>query len=104
MPWRLAAIALTAILSSLAAGILALPYAMRAFVRGLDATLNGSVWFAATVGTGMDAWSITGTIGRAVGNALLTSEALAIGGVLVAVAALALYGLQRLLGVEEESS
>jgi hypothetical protein len=104
MPWRLAAIAVVAVLTSLAAGPLVLPYVMWALVRGMDATLNSSVWFAATVGTGMDAWSITGTVGRAIGSTLLAPEALAIGGVLVAVAALALYGLQRLLGIEEESS
>jgi hypothetical protein len=104
MRWRLVAIACVAILSSLAAAVVVVPFALRALVRGLDLTLNGSVWFAASVGTGMDAWTITATVGRAVGSALLTQQALAAGGGLVLLAALALYGLQRLLGFEEESS
>ncbi len=104
MRWRLVAVACVAILSSLAAAVVIVPLAFRALVRGLDLTLNGSVWFAASVGTGMDAWTITATLGRAVGSALLTQQALAMGGALVVLAALALYGLQRLLGFEEESS
>lgn len=104
MRWRLVAVACVAILSSLAAAVVIVPLAFRALVRGLDLTLNGSVWFAASVGTGMDAWTITATLGRAVGSALLTQQALGLGGALVLLAALALYGLQRLLGFEEESS
>ena len=67
-------------------------------------TSNACVWFAGSLGAGVDMWTILATIVRAAGAALISGQALAVVGGLVLVGAIALYGLQRLLGSEEESS
>jgi hypothetical protein len=66
--------------------------------------VNASVWLAASLSAGADSWTILTTIGRAMGNALASPQAFMIIGGLVLAGAVALYGLQRLLGSEEESS
>src|SRR5688572_17361753 len=103
MRWRRAGLWLLALVLSGAAAVLALPLAVRAVVRALQFSLAGAVWLAASFGTGADAWTIFTTVAGAVGRALLTTRALALVGGLVLVSAIALYGLQRLLGLEEES-
>jgi hypothetical protein len=85
------------------AGYLLLPLAVQAFVELLGLFLHAAVWLASALSSGTDAWTIAGTVGRAVGNAFMSTEALAVMAVLVLVGALALYALQRLLGFEEES-
>ena len=85
-------------------GYFLLPLLVRGFVRGLELTVNACVWFAGSLSAGADGWTILTTIGRAVGNVLISPEAFFVVGGLVLVGALALYGLQRLLGSEEESS
>jgi hypothetical protein len=89
--------------ASVAGAYLLLPLAVHAFIRGLDLTLNGCIWIAAAFTNGTDAWTIFLTIGRAAGTALLETGALTVLGGLVLVGAAAVYGLQRLLGSEEES-
>ena len=79
-----------------------LPVAAWALVRSLTAALNGAVWLAAAIGSGADAWTIVRTVGNAVAGTLITPEASAGVAALVIVGALALYGLQRLLGSEED--
>ena len=101
---RLAGIAMVAIVATLAAAYLLLPAAVWVFVRALTLTLNACVWLAASLSSGADGWTIAGTIGRAAAGALMTPQASGVVVGLVAVGALALYGLQRLLGSEEESS
>jgi hypothetical protein len=101
---RLVGLGTMAAATSLVAGFLLLPLAVRMFVRALLLTSNASVWFAASLGAGVDAWTILATIGRAAGSVLISTELLAIVGGLALVGALALYGLQRLLGSEQESS
>jgi hypothetical protein len=86
-----------------AAVFLLLPLAARGFVRGLELTVNASVWLAASLSTGANAWTILKTVGQAVGAALISPQAFAVVGALVLVGGVALYGLQRLLGSEEES-
>jgi hypothetical protein len=93
-----------AVAATLAAAYLLLPAAVRVFVGALTLTLNGCVWLAASIGSGVDGWTIAATIGRAAAGALVTPEASGLIAALVLVGALALYGLQRLLGSEEESS
>jgi hypothetical protein len=81
-----------------------LPVAAWAFVRALTVTLNGSVWVAAAIGSGADGWTIVRTVANAAGEALATPQASGGIAALVIVGALALFGLQRLLGSEEDSS
>ena len=85
----------------------------RAFERGgsvidamiaTSAVLSVVVPQATSLGSDANAWSILKAVGRAGGRALITTRALAVVGILVLVSALALYGLQHLLGREEESS
>jgi hypothetical protein len=101
---RLTGFAIALVAAIAAAGYFLLPLVVRAFIRGLQVTVNASVWFAASLSAGADAWTIVSAVGRAVGSALASPQAFMIVGTLVLVGALALYGLQRLLGSEEESS
>jgi len=88
-----------------AAGVfLVLPLAVRAFVRAIVLTSTACVWFAGSLGAGVDLWTIVTTIGRSAAAALVSPQALAAIGGLLVIGALALYGLQRLLGSEKESS
>src|SRR5688572_25160309 len=105
MGWRrVAGLAIAAIAATMAAAFLLLPLMVRGFVRAIQGTVNASVWMAASLGSGSDAWTIVSTLGRAAAAALVTPRALAGIAALVLVSAVALYGLQRLLGYEGESS
>lgn len=101
---RLAGFALATVVAIVAAAYVLLPLVVRAFVRGLELTVNACVWFAASLSAGADAWTILSTVGRAAASALVSPQAFVVVGGLVLVGAVALYGLQRLLGSEEESS
>jgi hypothetical protein len=89
---------------TVAAAYFLLPVAAWAVVRALTMTLNGSVQVAAAFGSGADGWTIVTALARAVGNAMATPQLSGAIAVLVVVGALALFGLQRLLGSEEDSS
>ena len=101
---RLAGLGILAVTTSVAAAFLLLPVAVRGFLRALDVTVNAFIWFAASLSAGADAWTIGAAIGRALASVLITPRAVAVIAILVLIGALALYGLQRLLGFEEESS
>ena len=104
MGWRrLAGLATVVVAVPIVAAFLVLPLMVPGFVRAVAATVNGAVWVAASLGSGSDAWTITSTLARASAAALVTPRALAVIAGLVLVSAVALYGLQRLLGYEEES-
>jgi hypothetical protein len=83
---------------------LLLPLAIRAMVRALTLTVNGCVWVAASMSAGADPWTLAGAVGRAAADTLVTREASGVLLALAIVGALAFYGLQRLLGSDEESS
>ena len=105
MGWRrLAGLAIGSIAATMAAAFLLLPLMVQGFVQAVQGMVNASVWMAASLGSGSDAWTIFSTIGRAAAAALVTPRAIAGIAALVIVSAVALYGLQRLLGYEEESS
>jgi hypothetical protein len=101
---RLAGVAIVGIVAAGAGTFLLLPLLIGWFVRGLELTVNACVWLAASLGAGVDAWTIASSVGRAAAAALVTPRALGIIAGLVLIGAVALYGLQRLLGYEEESS
>ncbi len=101
---RLVGLGLGAVLAAAISAYLLLPVVVRGLTQALTLALNGSVWIAASLSSGMDAWTIVTTIGRTAGSALITPRASTAIGVLVLVAGVALYGLQRLLGSGEESS
>lgn len=86
-----------------AAAYLLLPIAAWAFVRALTTTLNGCMWLAASISSGTDTWTIVQTVGKAAAGAFATPEISGVIIALVIVGALALFGLQRLLGSEEDS-
>ena len=100
---RLAGIGVVAVVAILGAGYLVLPIAAWAFVRALTSTLNGCIWLAASISSGNDAWTIVQTIGKAAAGAFVTPQVSGAIIMLVVVGALALFGLQRLLGSEEDS-
>lgn len=85
-------------------GLLAIPLVVRALVWTLELMVGFSVWLVTVASRGEDARTIVTTVVRAMGLALATPQALGVVGALVFVAALALYGLKRLLDSEEEES
>jgi hypothetical protein len=101
---RLVGIGTLAAVIAAGTAFILLPLAVRAFFHAIVLTSNACVWFAGSLGAGVDMWTILATIGRSAGAALINAQALAIAGGLVLAGAIALYGLQRLLGSEEESS
>ena len=92
-----------AVAAILATAYLLLPIAAWAFVRALTTTVNGCVWVAASISSGADTWTIVRTIGRAVATTLMTPQVSGLIVALVAVGAISIFGLQRLLGSEEDS-
>lgn len=101
---RLAGAGLVSLVASVAALYMVLPLVARALVRVLTLTVSGCVWLAASLSSGADPWSIAGAVLRAAGGALATREASILLLGLVVLGALAFYWLQRLLGMDEESS
>jgi len=89
---------------SLVGVLVAIPFLVRGMVRALELMVSGSVWLATSVGSGADTWTIVGTIGRAVGLALVTPKALGVSGALLLVGAAALAGLRQLLDSEERAA
>jgi hypothetical protein len=101
---RLAGIGVVAVAGTIAGGYVALPVAAWLFVRALTAMLNGAVWLAATISSGDDAWTIVTTVATATFNVFSTPQVSGGIAALTVVGAAAIFGLQRLLGSEEESS
>jgi hypothetical protein len=101
---RLAGIGVVAVTAILATAYLLLPVAVWAFVRALTLTLNGCIWLAASISSGSDGWTIIRAIARATVGALATPQVSGVIVALVIIGAVALFGLQRLLGSEEDSS
>jgi hypothetical protein len=90
--------------ASIAAVSLLLPLALRLFVRAIELTMKACVWVARSLSVGMSLWSMARVVVRNAAGMMVSGEATAALAVLVLVGALAAYGLQRLLGSEEESS
>jgi hypothetical protein len=103
-PSRLAGVAVLSVAGTVAAVFFLLPLAVEGLLRLLDFTLNACVWLAASFSNGADGWTILSAIARAAVELLLSTRALTVVSSLVLVGAAALYGLQRLLGSEGESS
>jgi hypothetical protein len=93
------------VLGAVAAGgalFLLIPFAARAFVRGIVLLAAGCAWLATSLSTGVSVWTLAGTVWRSATGAVSTPTfSIALWG-LVVLGALAFYWLQRLLGSEEE--
>jgi hypothetical protein len=101
---RLAGVALVVVTVVMAAGYALLPLAVAAFTSSIDLLLNAGVWLATLAGGGADRSTILLAIARELVRALGSTDAIGIIAALILVSAAALYGLQRLLGLEEESN
>ena len=99
---RLAGLAILGAVVASGIAILVIPFAARAFVRGIVLLAAGCVWLATSLSTGVSVWTMLGTIWQGTAGALATPAASAALWGLVVIGALALYWLQRLLGAEEE--
>jgi hypothetical protein len=99
----LAGIGVVAVTAIVATAYLVLPIAAWAFVRALTMTLNGCIWLAASISSGTDGWTIVQTVARAAAGTLITPQVSGAIVALVVLGAIALFGLQRLLGSEEDS-
>jgi hypothetical protein len=95
---------LVALAASMAGAFIVLPLAIRGFVRALQLAIDASVWVAASLSAGVDAWTIASSVIRTVVGAMATTEAFVVVLGLVGVGGAALFGLQRLLRGEQESS
>ena len=84
------------------AGYLLIPLAARTFVRAVAWLATGSVRVATSLSSGSSLWTIGGSVWSGTTAALVTPTASAALWVLVLIAVLALYGLQRLLDSDEE--
>jgi hypothetical protein len=102
--WRRAGLAAFATTAGIAAGFVLVPLAARGLVAGLDVTLDAFIWLTLSFDADTDVWTMAAAIGRAAASSLMTPRALAGLGMLILISSLALYGLQRLLSSEEESS
>ena len=100
---RVAGLALTATVLGWLTLRMLLPFAAHAFVRTIELIMNGFVAAAMSLSVGASLWSIVGTLGRNAAGLLNTRQASLGVTLLKTVGALAAYGLQRLLGSDEES-
>ena len=102
--WRRAGLAAVAAALAIGASFLLVPYAVRALVAALDLALDACIWLTLSFDAEADVWTVLAAIGRAAAGLFMTRRALAGLVTLVLLSSLAMYGLQRLLGAEEESS
>jgi len=100
---RVAGLALVTISLAVVTARSLVPLAARAFIRAIELTMNACVLFATSLSMGMSVGSILGTIGRNAAGLLSTRQGSLGLTLLMAVGAVAAYGLQRLLGSDEES-
>lgn len=104
-PWgRWTILGLLAIASSVAAVIWLLPFTVRGFVRALEMAVDGCVWLAMSLSAGMSIWSVVRRVMRTAAALMISPAATVALAALVVVGVSAAYGLQRILGSEEESS
>ncbi|HEX4347132.1 MAG TPA: hypothetical protein VHZ73_06145 [Vicinamibacterales bacterium] len=101
---RLAGISIAAVVLLAGAAYALLPLAIEALTATIDLTLNAGVSLATLVGGGADLSTILIAIGREVFRALASPRVLGVIAALVLLSAGALYGLQRVLALEEESN
>ena len=105
MDWRrVAGLGAVSLALAIPAVVYGLPLAVRAFVRAIALILSACVWFAMSLSAGVSVWTLIAAVTQATAAALTTPRASAILAALVAIAAVAAYGLQRLLGSEREHS
>ena len=95
---RLVGLALAAIGSAVLVVGLLVPFAAHGFVRAIELTTNACVALAMSVSVGASMWSTLGTVGRHAADLLGTKQASLGVTLLMAVAGLAAYALQRLIG------
>lgn len=107
-PWRRLAYFGGLLLLVAAVGVTAalvlLPVLTRGFVRALELMIDACMWLAMSMSAGISVWSLLSTVGRTMAGALATWQASVVLILLVLVSGVAFYGLQRVLGSEEESS
>jgi hypothetical protein len=99
---RLVGLTLVAAALTLAAGYLLLPVAIRVIIVGLGLMMNTGIWLVVATGSQPNRSAVALVIARAALGALMSTRALAALSGLVLLGAGALYGLQRVLGWEEE--
>jgi hypothetical protein len=100
---RVAGLALVTIVLGVVAARSLIPLVAHAFIGTIELIMNGTVLFATSLSVGMSVGSILGTIGRNAAGLLGTRQGSLVLTLLMAVGAVAAYGLQRLLGSDEES-
>lgn len=101
---RIAVASLIVVVLLVAAGYAALPFAIDWLTTAVEFTLQAGFALATLAGGDADRSTMFVAIGREAFRALASTRALAIIAALVLLSAGALYGLQRMLGLEEESN
>ena len=100
--FRVAGAVLVGVALAAITAYVALPLLYSGAVHALDLALSTCVWLMTSLDSDAGVWTVASVVGRAAASALITPRVLAIGGGLVVVSGLSLYGLQRLLDSEEE--
>jgi hypothetical protein len=95
-------IGVVVVAATIVAGYIVLPAAAWGFLRLLTAILSACIWLASALVSGEDGWTIVRSVARAAALSLITPRVSGIIALLVLLGAASLYGLQRLLGIEEE--
>lgn len=103
MHWRrIAGLGVLSLALAIPLIVVGLPLLAQGFIRAVVLILRGCVWVAMSISSGMSLWGVLTVVARATVGALATPSASAALMGLVVVGAVALYGLQRLLGSREE--
>ena len=101
LAWAARAAAVLAVLVGGGVGLFALGAAViGAAADGLMAGVQGLIWTADAVGGGLRWWSLFEKVGSAVGTAVATPQTTAVLVALELIGAMAVYGIERLLGDE----
>ena len=98
---RLAGLSLVGVVFTVAAAYVLMPLVVQGLIGAIDAGVSAGIWVATLAGGGADRSTILMAIGRQAFKAFASTRALAIIGALVLLSAAAIYGLQRLLGIDD---
>ena len=98
---RLAGLSLVGLVFTVAGAYVLMPLVVQGLVGAVDAGVNAGLWLATLAGGGADRSTILMAIGREAFKAFASPRALAMIGGLVLLGAAAIYGLQRLLGLDD---
>jgi hypothetical protein len=98
------ALATAAAVAAIVASVLLLvEYGPRLLIRGIDLSVQAMLWALSATERGMDVWTIVSQIGRAAAAVIVAPQVSTAMIAMALIAMTALYGLHRVLGLDQES-